>query len=94
MRKVLQLVRLFGSDKASGSRTARTVDRNEGKAPVNNTAGSTTATDTEIGTGPYGGTVTNDNSGTMTYNQVNLLEKCDDAEFNSLFLAGVGSGHD
>ena len=87
---------IWTSDKAAGSRTAQDWGGIviQGKAPVNNTAGSTTATDTEIGTGPYGGTVTNDNSGTMKYNQVNFAGKeiATDQEFNGLFLAGVGSG--
>ncbi len=65
-----------------------------GKAQTNSVAGVNTATDTEIGTGPYGGSTAADNSGTMTYFRLQFAgrEIAAGKEFNGLFLAGVGSG--
>jgi len=65
-----------------------------GKAPVNNTAGYNTASDSEIYTGPYGGDVAADNSGTLQYVRIEFAGKeiAAGKEFNGLFLAGVGSG--
>lgn len=61
-----------------------------GKAPINK---GTTAT-SEVGNSIYGGTVANDNSGTMNYVRIENAGAIftADKEFNGLSLFGVGNG--
>ncbi|MEC5394426.1 hypothetical protein [Bergeyella sp. RCAD1439] len=62
-----------------------------GKAPIN--TGATTAS-SEVGAAPYGGNVTNDNSGTIRYVRIEYAGAIfsDTKEFNGLSLFGVGNG--
>lgn len=61
-----------------------------GKAPINK---GTTAS-TEVGNATYGGTVANDNSGSLTYVRIEHSGAIytGEKEFNGLSLFGVGSG--
>ncbi|MBN2040131.1 MAG: hypothetical protein JW864_08830 [Spirochaetes bacterium] len=65
-----------------------------GQAKCNTEAGVNTASNTEIGTGAYGGDVNSDSSGTLQYVRVEFAgyEIATAKEFNGIFLAGVGSG--
>lgn len=62
-----------------------------GKAPIN--AGTTAASEVG-GSLPYGGTITDDNSGSITYTQIRWAgARFNDAkEYNGLSLFGVGNG--
>lgn len=65
-----------------------------GKAPINRVTGGASTAQSEVAELTYGGTVANDNSGTLRYLR---LEYCGAAfnsekEFNGLSLFGVGSG--
>lgn len=65
-----------------------------GKAPINRVTGGASTAQSEVAELTYGGTVANDNSGTIRYLR---LEYCGAAfnsekEFNGLSLFGVGSG--
>lgn len=61
-----------------------------GKAPIN--AGDTAVS--EVATLPYGGTIANDNSGSITYTQIRYAGARFNAskEYNGLSLFGVGNG--
>lgn len=66
-----------------------------GKAKVSQNNSSTTATTTELKSGPYGGTVDNDNSGTLQYVRIEYagyLITANSKEYNGLTLFGVGKG--
>lgn len=85
---------VFTSEKAPGSRTYGDWGGIVicGKAPVNSATGSK-----KIEGGPrseFGGTVANDNSGTLTYVRIEFagIEYATDNEINGLTLGGVGSG--
>ncbi len=66
-----------------------------GRAPINAGAasGATTAT-SEVGEVPYGGTIPNDNSGSITYTRVEYAGAVYSTtkEFNGISLFGVGNG--
>jgi hypothetical protein len=93
---------VFTSDKTAGSRSPQDWGGVviHGAAPANataKTAGNTdadagAASDTEILTGPFGGTTVNDDSGTFRCARIEFAGRqiAADKEFNGLFLAGVG----
>ncbi|NVJ89968.1 MAG: multidrug transporter [Flavobacteriaceae bacterium] len=64
-----------------------------GKAPVNSVTGNATAT-SEIGNLPYGGTVADDNSGTLRYVRVEYSggKASGQSENNGFSFYGVGNG--
>lgn len=61
-----------------------------GKAPINKGTSATS----EVGNGTYGGTVSNDNSGSLNYVRIEYAGATftTEKEFNGLSLFGVGSG--
>ena len=64
-----------------------------GKAPINSTTGTATAT-SEIGNLPYGGNVANDNSGSLSYVRVEYSggAASSSSENNAFSFYGVGNG--
>lgn len=85
---------VFTSDKAAGSRSPQDWGGIviHGAAPANATTGAVDASDTEILTGPFGGSSPNDDSGTFRCARIEFAGRqiATDKEFNGLFLAGVG----
>ncbi|WP_459211462.1 multidrug transporter [Aquimarina rhabdastrellae] len=65
-----------------------------GKAPINSVTGGDATSTSEIGGLPYGGSITNDNSGTLKYVRVEYSGGSADAssENNGFSFYGVGNG--
>jgi hypothetical protein len=65
-----------------------------GKAPINTTTGGTGTAQSEVGDLAYGGSVANDNSGSITYLRIEYAGAAfsSSKEFNGVSLFGVGSG--
>ena len=65
-----------------------------GKAPINRVSGGASSAQSEVADLTYGGTVNNDNSGSITYLVVEYAGAAfnNDKEFNGVSLFGVGSG--
>ena len=65
-----------------------------GKAPINRISGGASTAQSEVGDLTYGGTVSNDNSGSIKYLRIEYAGALfnADKEFNGLSLFGVGSG--
>lgn len=65
-----------------------------GKAPINRVSGGTSTAQSEVAELTYGGTVSNDNSGSITYLVVEYAGAAYSStkEFNGVSLFGVGSG--
>jgi hypothetical protein len=65
-----------------------------GKAPINRVSGGMTTAQSEVADLTYGGTVENDNSGSITYLVVQYAGAAfnSEKEFNGFSLFGVGSG--
>ncbi|RZM04086.1 MAG: hypothetical protein EOO88_56170, partial [Pedobacter sp.] len=65
-----------------------------GKAPINRVTGGGSTASAEVSGLTYGGTVSNDNSGTLRYLRIEYAGAAfsQDKEFNGLSLFGVGSG--
>ncbi|EAP87453.1 hypothetical protein [Croceibacter atlanticus] len=65
-----------------------------GRAPINSVAGGDATSTSEIGNLPYGGSIENDNSGTLRYVRVEYSGGSADAssENNGFSFYGVGSG--
>ena len=65
-----------------------------GKAPINRISGGASTAQSEVGDLTYGGTVSNDNSGSIKYFRIDYAGALfnADKEFNGLSLFGVGSG--
>lgn len=65
-----------------------------GKAPINRDNGKTTTATSEVAELTYGGTVANDNSGSIKYLRIEYAGAAfnTEKEFNGLSLFGVGSG--
>jgi len=65
-----------------------------GKAPINRISGGASTAQSEVGDLTYGGTVANDNSGSIKYLRIEYAGALfnADKEFNGLSLFGVGSG--
>lgn len=65
-----------------------------GKAPINRISGGASSAQSEVGGLTYGGTVSNDNSGSIKYLRIEFAGALFNAEkeFNGLSLFGVGSG--
>lgn len=85
---------VFTSDRPAGQRSPQDWGGVviHGQAPSNATVGATNASDTEILTGPFGGNLPNDDSGTFRCARIEFAGRqiAPDKEFNGLFLAGVG----
>ena len=64
-----------------------------GKAPINRVSGGASTAQSEVGDLTYGGTVSNDNSGSIKYLRIEYAGALfnADKEFNGLSLFGVGS---
>lgn len=64
-----------------------------GKAPINRISGGASTAQSEVGDLTYGGTVSNDNSGSIKYLRIEYAGALfnADKEFNGLSLFGVGS---
>lgn len=65
-----------------------------GRAPINSVAGGDATSSSEIGNLPYGGSVTNDDSGSLTYVRVEYSGGAADGatENNGFSFYGVGNG--
>lgn len=65
-----------------------------GKAPINRVTGGASTAQSEVGDLTYGGTISNDNSGSIEYLRIEYAGALFNAEkeFNGLSLFGVGSG--
>ncbi|WP_369752667.1 hypothetical protein AB3G34_12990 [Flavobacterium sp. WC2409] len=65
-----------------------------GKAPINRVTGGTSTAQSEVADLSYGGTVSNDNSGSIKYLRIEYAGAAfnSEKEFNGLSLFGVGSG--
>ena len=65
-----------------------------GKAPINRVSGGMTTAQSEVADLTYGGTIENDNSGSITYLIVEYAGAAfnSEKEFNGVSLFGVGSG--
>jgi hypothetical protein len=65
-----------------------------GKAPINRVSGGATTAQSEVAELTYGGTVANDNSGSVRYLRIEYAGAAfnSEKEFNGLSLFGVGSG--
>ena len=65
-----------------------------GKAPINRVTGGTTTAQSEVADLTYGGTMADDNSGSITYLIVEYAGAAfnSEKEFNGISLFGVGSG--
>jgi hypothetical protein len=65
-----------------------------GKAPINRVTGGASSAQSEVGDLTYGGTISNDNSGSIKYLRIEYAGALfnADKEFNGLSLFGVGSG--
>lgn len=65
-----------------------------GKAPINRVSGGATSAQSEVGDLTYGGTISNDNSGSIEYLRIEYAGAIfnGDKEFNGLSLFGVGNG--
>lgn len=65
-----------------------------GRAPINRVSGGTGTAQSEVADLTYGGTVANDNSGSIRYLRIEYAGAAfsSDKEFNGLSLFGVGSG--
>jgi hypothetical protein len=65
-----------------------------GKAPINRISGGASTAQSEVGGLAYGGTVSNDNSGSVRYLRIEYAGAIfsGEKEFNGLSLFGVGSG--
>lgn len=65
-----------------------------GKAPINRVSGGASTAQSEVGDLTYGGTIANDNSGSIKYLRIEYAGALfnADKEFNGLSLFGVGSG--
>lgn len=65
-----------------------------GKAPINSVAGGDATSTSEIGGLPYGGSISNDNSGTLKYVRIEYSGGAADAssENNGFSFYGVGNG--
>ena len=65
-----------------------------GKAPINRISGGASTAQSEVADLSYGGTVSNDNSGSITYLRIEYAGAAfnSEKEFNGLSLFGVGSG--
>lgn len=65
-----------------------------GKAPINTVSGGTTTAQSEVADLTYGGTISNDNSGSIRYLRLEYTGANFSAtkEFNGVSLFGVGSG--
>lgn len=65
-----------------------------GKAPINRVSGGTGTAQSEVADLSYGGTVANDNSGSITYLRIEYAGAAfnSEKEFNGVSLFGVGSG--
>lgn len=65
-----------------------------GKAPINRVTGGASTAQSEVGDLTYGGTIANDNSGSIEYLRIEYAGALfnADKEFNGLSLFGVGNG--
>lgn len=65
-----------------------------GKAPINRVTGGTTSAQSEVADLTYGGTMADDNSGSITYLIIEYAGAAfnSEKEFNGISLFGVGSG--
>ena len=65
-----------------------------GKAPINRVTGGTSTAKAEVSDLTYGGTVSNDNSGSISYLRIEYAGAAynNEKEFNGLSFFGVGSG--
>jgi hypothetical protein len=65
-----------------------------GKAPINRVSGGTSTAQSEVADLTYGGTVSNDNSGSIRYLRIEYAGAAfnSEKEFNGASLFGVGSG--
>lgn len=65
-----------------------------GKAPINRVSGGTSTAQSEVAELTYGGTIANDNSGSIRYLRIEYAGAAfnSEKEFNGLSLFGVGSG--
>lgn len=65
-----------------------------GKAPINTVSGGTSTAQSEVATLTYGGTIANDNSGSVRYLRIEYAGAIFNGakEFNGASLFGVGSG--
>ena len=65
-----------------------------GKAPINRVTGGTSTAQSEVADLTYGGTIANDNSGSITYLVIEYAGAAfnSEKEFNGVSLFGVGSG--
>ncbi|SEA80482.1 hypothetical protein SAMN05443667_10919 [Flavobacterium gillisiae] len=65
-----------------------------GKAPINRVSGGTGTAQSEVADLTYGGTISNDNSGSIKYLRIEYAGAAfnSEKEFNGLSLFGVGSG--
>lgn len=65
-----------------------------GKAPINRVSGGASTAQSEVADLTYGGTISNDNSGTLRYLRIEYAGAAfnTEKEFNGLSLFGVGSG--
>jgi len=65
-----------------------------GKAPINRVSGGTSTAQSEVADLAYGGTVSNDNSGSIRYLRIEYAGAAfnSEKEFNGASLFGVGSG--
>lgn len=65
-----------------------------GKAPINRVSGGTSTAQSEVADLTYGGTISNDNSGSINYLRIEYAGAAfnSEKEFNGLSFFGVGSG--
>ncbi len=65
-----------------------------GRAPINRVTGGTSSAQSEVADLSYGGSVANDNSGSITYLRIEYAGAAfnSEKEFNGVSLFGVGSG--
>jgi hypothetical protein len=65
-----------------------------GKAPINRVSGGTSSAQSEVADLTYGGSIANDNSGSIQYLRIEYAGAAfnSEKEFNGLSLFGVGSG--